>query len=328
MTLWVSKEMIDNLSALYSGKVVVVTGGGGYVGSALIHQLRKYNCKVIRTSRHGLQSIVSVEDKVLDLTRKDSWIEIVSIADIIFHLAGNTSIAFAEENIEDSLLSNLAPITNLVLASKKLNRCPKVIYASTATVYGMTGSHPIVEETLARPVSIYDLHKLYAEQYLTMASDQGFITAKSLRLANVYGPSLSESSSKDRGILSKVTKICLQGDTINTYGGGDYLRDYIFIDDVVKAFLCVGISYSPHTTLNVASGIGTTVKEVFQMVLDEVEQSEGVRNRIEDIDWPPKAHMIDQRNFIASNDKLKSVQGWDVTTHLKMGIRKLVKHYS
>ncbi len=309
-------------------KVVVVTGGSGYIGSALINELKKYNCKIIRTSRTTLIPIEDVQDKILDLTRKESWIEIVSTADIIFHLAGNTSIAFAEENIDDSLLSNLLPITNLVYASKKLKLSPRVVYASTATVYGMTDLHPVSEETIPRPVSIYDLHKLYVEQQLTMANHQGVLNAKSLRLANVYGPSLSESGSKDRGILSRITQACMQGETINAYGGGDYLRDYIYIDDVVDAFLRSCIFDSPDTVINVASGVGTKVKEVFQMISNEVEKNQGICCNIKDTDWPENTNIIEKRNFIASNNKLKSMFGWKVNMPLKTGIHKLVQHYS
>ena len=155
-----------NLSVFYDEKVVAVTGGSGYIGSALINKLQKYNCKIIRTSRTTLVPIDGVQDKILDLKIKESWVELVSTADIIFHLAGNTSIAFAEENIDDSLLSNLLPITNLVYASKKLNLSPKVVYASTVTLYGLTNEFPVLESTPPNPITTYDLHKLYAEQEL------------------------------------------------------------------------------------------------------------------------------------------------------------------
>ena len=314
--------------SFFRGRNIVVTGGSGYIGSALINKLQKYNCKIIRTSRTTLNPIEGVQDKILDLTSKESWVELVSTADIIFHLAGNTSIALAEENIDDSLLSNLLPIANLVYASKKLKLSPRVVYASTATVYGMTDIHPVSEKEMPRPVSIYDLHKLCVEQHLTMASRQGFISAKSLRLANVYGPSLSESGSKNRDILSKITKACMQGETINVYGGGEYLRDYIYIDDVVEAFLCACISDSSDTVINVASGTGTSIKEVFQMIAGEVEKSTGISANIVDTSWPQNINIIETRNFIASNKKLKSMLGWKVNVPLKIGIQRLVKHYN
>ena len=316
------------LKKSYEGKTVVVTGGSGYIGSALIDKLKKFNCQVIRTGRTKGIPISGVQDKILDLKSKESWIQIVSSADVVFHLAGNTSIPFAEENVDDSLLSNLLPIANLVFASKELKSCPKVVYASTATVYGMTDTLPVSEEVIPRPVSVYDLHKLYAEQHLTMANHQGIISAKSLRLANVYGPSLSESHSRDRGILSRITKACIQGDEINAYGGGNYLRDYIYIDDVVDAFLCSGISDMPHTVLNVASGIGTTVKAVFEMIANEVGENAGIYSNVINTDWPQDVNIIEKRNFIASNKNLKSMHGWKVNVPLKIGIQRLVKHFS
>lgn len=320
--------MTNNFKDSYEGKIVLVTGGSGYIGSALIDKLKKLNCKILRTSRNKLATMDGVQDKILDLKNKESWIDIVSCADIIFHLAGNTSVSFAEKNVDKSLQSTLLPIANLIYASKKLEICPKVIYASTTTVYGMIEIQPVSEEVTPRPVSIYDLHKLFAEQYLTMANNQGLISVKSLRLANVYGPSLSESHSKDRGILSKITKACIQGHIISAYGGGNYLRDYIYIDDVVDAFLCSGIADSPHIILNVASGIGTTVKAVFEMIACEVKKNIGMSSKIIDTNWPDNINIIETRNFIASNEKLKSMLGWKVKVPLKTGIQRLVQHYS
>ena len=320
--------MNSSLKNSYEGKAVIVTGASGYIGSALVDKLKKFNCQIIRTSRTKMAPMDGVQDKILDLKNEESWINIVSCADIVFHLAGNTSIPFAEKNVYNSLQSTLLPIANLIYASKKLKTCPKVIFASTATVYGMIDIQPVSEEVIPRPVSIYDLHKLYAEQHLIMASNQGLLSVKSLRLANVYGPSLSESHSEDRGILSRITKACMQGHSISAYGGGNYLRDYIYIDDVVDAFLCSGIADSPHIILNVASGIGTTVKAVFEMIAGEVKKNNGISSKITDTNWPDNINIIETRNFIASNEKLKSMLGWKVNVPLKTGIQRLVQHYS
>jgi nucleoside-diphosphate-sugar epimerase len=220
------------------------------------------------------------------------------------------------------------PINSLINAAKELKTYPRVVYASTATVYGIVDIQPVAEDCLPKPESIYDLHKLYAEQYLAMANNQGILSAKYLRLSNVYGPSLSESLSEDRGILSRITKSCMQGHTINAYGGGNYLRDYIYIDDVVDAFLCSGIADSPHIVLNVASGIGTTVREVFEMIANEVEKNIGISSIIQDSNWPDNTNIIETRNFIASNERLKSLLDWKVNVPLGTGIKRLVKHYS
>jgi UDP-glucose 4-epimerase len=320
--------MNSSLKNSFEGKTVIVTGASGYIGSALVDKLKKFNCHIIRTSRTNLTPTDGVQDKILDLTKEESWIDIVSCADFIFHLAGNTSIPFAEKNVDKSLQSTLLPIANLIYASKKLKTSPKVIYASTATVYGIIDIQPVSEEVIPRPISIYDLHKLYAEQHLTMANNQGLLSFKSLRLANVYGPSLRESHSEDRGILSRITKACMQGHSISAYGGGNYLRDYIYIDDVVDAFLCSCVADSPHMILNVASGIGTKVKAVFEMIAGEVKKNSGISSIITDTNWPDKINIIETRNFIGSNEKLKSMLGWKVNVPLKTGIQRLVQHYS
>ena len=91
--------MVD-ISNKLEGKVVSITGASGYIGSALTHELEKYSLKIIRVSRKELVPKDGVEDWVLDLNKKSSWIRIVSKSDIIFHLSGNTSIYNAEKDPE------------------------------------------------------------------------------------------------------------------------------------------------------------------------------------------------------------------------------------
>ena len=94
-----------------------------------------------------------------------------------------------------------------------------------------------METKQPNPITTYDLHKFFAEQQLLVASSSNIIGAISLRLANVYGPSSTESLAQDRGILSKITRMSFELKNLQIYGNGEYLRDYIYIDDVVNAFL-------------------------------------------------------------------------------------------
>ena len=321
-------EANDNLSVFYDEKVVVVTGGSGYIGSAVINQLKNYNCKIIRTSRNTLTPIDGVEDKIFDLKSKENWIELVSTANVIFHLSGNTSIAFAEDNIDESLLSNLLPINNLVYASKKLKLFPRVVYASTATTYGLTDEFPVEESKTPCPITKYDLHKLYAEQELSLAGQNNIINPIILRLSNVYGPSLSESRSNDRGILNKLTRMQFEGQNIQIYGDGNNIRDYVYIDDVVNAFLHASIINSTENIFNVASGVGTKVKEVFRLISLEVEKHTGVSALVENIDWPNGINDIEKRNFIGSIERIKAQSEWTPNISLEKGIKLLANHYA
>jgi len=111
--------MMVDISNKLEGKIVSITGASGYIGSALVQELEKYSLKIIRISRKELPAKDGVEDWVLDLNKKSSWIRIISESDIIFHLSGNTSIYNAEKNPKESLMSTLIPIVQLVNASKK-----------------------------------------------------------------------------------------------------------------------------------------------------------------------------------------------------------------
>jgi len=325
--------MVDIGSKL-KGKVVSITGSNGYIGSALTRELEKYSLKIIRISRKQLTPKDGVEDWVLDLNKKSSWIKIVNRSDIIFHLSGNTSIYDAEKDPKESLISTLFPIIQLINASKKLSRIPRVIFSSTATVYGLTEVLPVLETKRPSPITVYDLHKFFAEQQLLVASSSNIIDAISLRLANVYGPSPTESLSQDRGILSKITKKRFALKNLQIYGNGDYLRDYIYIDDVVNAFLHASVMdydillNKNQISLNVASGIGTPVKEVFELISREIEKITGIRGDIENVAWPEEVNEIEKRNYIGSIELIKSLTGWQPSVSLEEGIRLLVKHYS
>ena len=331
----ISLKNMYNLYKELENKVVIITGGAGYIGSSLINELRKYSVKkIIRTSRKIQKPLKGVEDWNLDLNFLSSWLRIVEESDIIFHLSGNTSIPVAENDPEGILASEISPITNLVRASKELFQTPRVIYASTATVYGLTEELPVSESYVPVPITSYDIHKLQVEKQLEIASQENIINAISLRLANVYGPSSSESSSSDRGILSKITKLCFENKTISLYGSGSYVRDYVYIDDVVNAFLLAGIvNYDEiykvsEFSLNVSSEKGTYVKKAFDLIAQEVKKFTGVNSNIKNTSWPSRASEIEKRNFIGSSERLKSMTNWTAQTSVEDGVQSLVRYHS
>ena len=160
-----------DLKTELKNKVVCITGAGGYIGSALVNKLKNYSVKkIIRISRKELTYQENLDDWILDLNKFDSWLKIVEQSDIIFHLAGNTSVKFAEQYPKKSLASELLPINNLVRASKQLQLVPRVIYTSTATIYGLTEEIPVSESCSPVPITYYDSNKLQAEKQLELAS--------------------------------------------------------------------------------------------------------------------------------------------------------------
>ncbi len=309
-------------------KVIAVTGASGYIGSSLVDSLIKKSCSVILVSRN---EFVDAKDAVLiraNIRDYETWIKIVEQADLIYHLGGNTSVHEAEKNPEQSLISSLLPINHLVKAAQELRRKPRVIYASTATVYGLTPSLPVSESFEPSPITFYDQHKYFSEKQLNFAAREGLIECISLRLSNVYGPSVFSSSSADRGVLNKVAAMALQNKDITIYGDGNYLRDYIYIDDVVNAFLVAGEAIKiSGQVFNIATGRGIKVGDAFQMIANRVLDISGMPINIKYSRWHDGANKIDFRNYIADPTKAFQILGWQYQVSLENGIDKMLQRF-
>ena len=134
LTLAITENKRMNSLANLNGKRVVVTGASGYIGSALVEALVKYSCKVTRVSRVDLTPLADVETIKADARYADVWAQIVERTDVIYHLAGNTSVNEASKNPAESLNSTLIPLNHLINAAQ-IQKCkPRVVFASTATV--------------------------------------------------------------------------------------------------------------------------------------------------------------------------------------------------
>lgn len=305
---------MDDFGCHYRGLLVAVTGSTGYIGSRLIEALERAGARA-----------ASVNRPFSDIRSRECWDSVVSDASVIFHLAGNTSHLEAARDPDGSLESTVAPISHLLAAARQAGRRPRVVFASTATVYGETESLPVGEDAATHPMTIYDTHKLMAEQLLAAASEHGVIEAVSLRLANVYGPS-PRPSAAGRGVLNRVARQALAGEGLSVFGDGRYLRDYVYIDDVVSAFAAAGIAPGMSGPFNVGSGRGVTVAEAFQLVADAANRVTGNAVRVHETAWPAHSDPIERRSFTAAIDRITSACGWTPAVTFAEGVDRLISH--
>ena len=316
-------SIIQKLSEVSTFTVI---GASGYIGSKLVNKLTDSGCNVIRSSRRDTITNGDSEFVMAELDSLDFWLNIVKKSDVIIHLAGNTSINVANDNPALDLNSSVVPIYRLIEACKILRKRPRVVFASTVTAYGFTDNLPVSEATAENPESFYDLHKFFVERQLVLATKLNICDGVSLRLANVYGPSSANSSANDRGILNKIIGLALAGDIVSLYGGGNYIRDYIYIDDVVDAFILASISSkSAGEVFNVGSGVGTSVRDAFNAVTQEVYRQTNKIIEMKDMPWPENSPKIDMRNFTASIKKAHTCLGWSPKVSLQTGIATTVK---
>jgi nucleoside-diphosphate-sugar epimerase len=139
---------------------------------------------------------------------------------------------------------------------------------------------------------------------------------------------LGVSSAKDRGILNQVASRALRGEELTIYSGGSYLRDYVYIDDVIDAFICAGIKTdAPIGAFNVASGKSVTIREAFELTARKVELFTGKPVRVTDVPWPSLVSKIETRDFVANIKKSTSILKWTPQVSLDYGMEKMIKHF-
>ena len=319
----------------YQDKRILITGGTGYLGSAILAKLCQVPCQITVIARQNQNAYEGVSQKAqvifknLDVKKKQTWKEAVLHTDIIFHLAAQTSTYVANQNPMADFESNVLPLLYFIESCQESNVRPDIIFSGTATQAGLTPSNPVDESFPDEPVTIYDIHKLLAEKYLQYYGRQLEGRSVTLRLANVYGPG-HQSGAHDRGILNQMVKKSLHGERLTVYGTGEFMRDYIFIDEVVDAFLLAGqkIDLLNGRYFFIGSGTGNTVREMAKMVQSEASKKLGKNIEIQFVDPPQDLSPIEFRNFIANPKAFMKATGWRPKISLQEGICRTLNFYA
>ena len=321
------------LSEFYQGKRILITGASGYIAWNLIKRLVEYNCTLVYFSgntKNIEQQSGNANFEIIEANYQDdnAFQKAVTNVDVIYHLASQTSIYKAEQNPLEDFKANVRPMQVLLEACRKKQSCPIIIFSGTSTQCGMPEKLPVDENVPDKPITTYDFHKLQAENWLKFYSRQGWVKGVSLRLTNVYGPG-PKSSSPDRGILNLMINKALNGETLTIYGSGEYIRDYIYIDDVVSAFVNfpLKIDQIKNRHFILGSGEGTTIHDAFTLVGKLVSNEIGVKVNVKSIQPPSGLLDIEYRNFVADSSSLKKNGVIESFYNLQLGIEKTIKYF-
>lgn len=246
-------------------KKIVVTGGAGFIGSALTRELVSQGNDVVVVDDFSTSVAQGFGRKVIrESLGHGKWREIlkkIGSADFFFHLAALPRIGRSVDQPMETHRANVDGTLEALEIARKL-KVKKFIFASSSSVYGMQKKMPMTEEMNLTPISPYAVHKLIGEEYCRMYSRIYSLPTICLRLFNVYGPKMPTEGEYQLVFASWLEQI-RNGKPLLIYGDGKQTRDFTFVTDVVSAFiLTMGHSTTQGEALNICSGEETTINDL------------------------------------------------------------------
>ena len=305
---------------------VLVTGGAGFIGSHLCDALLARGERVTALDDLSTGDAANLPAEV-ELVRADvadaeavAQVFAGGAFDAIFHVAGQASIATSFSDPGRDLRVNVTGTLN-VLEGCLAAGVPRLVHASSMTVYGEPDAVPTPESASCRPVSYYGVTKYAAERYVhvTGARDDAELAVTSLRMFNVYGERQSLSNPY-QGVLAIFIGNVLRGEPITIHSDGRQTRDFVYVEDAVDAWLRVlDTPGTDGAVYNVGSGRETSIRELAEAVLrgcGESPESWDIRTGA--------AQAGDQRRAAADVSALERATGWRPTTSLEEGLKRTI----
>lgn len=252
----------------------LVTGAAGFIGAAIANRLVGDGHEVVTVDNMSTGHDENVPEGVLfvkgDCADASVYEKVPQERyDAIFHIAGQSSgeISF-DDPIYDVKTNTESTLLLLKFALK--NGCKRFIYAGTMSVYGVQPDRPVTENDPCTPESFYGVGKLASEHYMRIYQNYG-IESTSLRLFNVYGPGQNLENLK-QGMVSIFLAQVLKENKICVKGSAARFRDFIYIDDVVEAFVrCLVKQDSYSKVINVGTGIKTSVGQLVEQIVSNFQ---------------------------------------------------------
>lgn len=304
----------------------LVVGGAGFIGSHLVAGLleRGDRVRVLDDFSSGktanLDAVVDrVEVLVGDAADPVLVARAVADVDVVFHEA---AIASVQRSVDQPLASHRANLDSTIqlLTAAVRARVGRFVFAASSAAYGNDPSLPKTETMLPDPPSPYAAQKLAAEHYLAAFAQSFGLHTVALRYFNVYGPR-QDPSSPYSGVISRFTATLLEGQRPVIFGDGEQTRDFVFVEDVVRAnLLAAERDVRKGAVVNVATGRQVTVNRLFESVRAAVG---GAALRIEPERKPARAGEV--RHSVADVARAREWLGFASRIALEDGISRTVE---
>jgi len=321
--------MRTKVAEYFSGKRILITGFRGYVGSSLAQLASELDCKLRLLDIVGEgwlpdNSIAAVEVLQGDITDPETWSGALDCVDYVFHLAALEYDRSSFDVVKDWKINALS-VFHMVEACRLNDLKPKIIFASSANIFGSVDSLPVNEKTRDNPASLWSVHKLTAENYLRSYAQRYGINSVILRLPNVYGASACLPVA-NRVIVNGVILQALSGKPLTVFGNSSCKRDYLHVDDVASAFLsaCMCKDMPQNGEFYVIGGASAmTFQDLWCLIAEKVAVVTGKQVPVEHDD-SVTLEPLDMRDFIADASTFYELTGWAPKVFLERGIEETI----
>ena len=300
---------------------VLVTGGAGFIGSNIVDGLIEAGRQVIVVDNlsTGKKENLNEQAEFYNLDIRDQKLKEVFKENDISHVIHHAAQIDVQHSIKDPLAdaqNNILGTINLLEGCREYN-IEKIVYASSAAVYGEPDYLPVDEKHPIKAMSPYGISKHTPEHYIRMYGELYDLKYTIFRYANVYGP--RQDSKGEGGVVSIFVDKMLAKERPMIFGDGEQTRDFIYVADLVKANLMALVQGD-----NVLVNISTESRDSVNDLVDYL-------NQILPYNLKPiykKARQGDIRHSSLANTKAKQLLGWTPDYDFKLGLKQTIEYYS
>ena len=304
----------------------IVTGCAGFVGSTLVNHLLARDTTVVgidcftpyydeASKRANLAAAAGAPGFTLvevDLRSADLR-PLLDGADVVYHQAAQAGVRISWSDRFAEYESHNVLATQRLLEAAVAVDLPRLVYASSSSVYGQAPAYPTTEDDLPRPHSPYGVTKLAAEHLCGLYAANWGLSTVSLRYFTVYGPRQRPDMATHR-----LVEAALDGEPFPLFGDGSAVRDFTFVDDVVEANVAAASAdVEPGTVVNVAGGGQTSMADLIELVADAADRDVVIRQE--------PAQPGDVRRTGGSIDRARRLLGWEPLVDVDTGVRRQVE---